>query len=202
MISFRIFLGFFVLSLFSLSVIVKCGDIERKLSVTLNPNCTNSSDSTHMDKNCDDKITLVYIKSEASNDTIHYIWDFTGIPGVLIAKTGVNTTLNLNWKDFMDGKEDTISFSSNPYYVFSAILHRINLFDDPSDKANITDESVKDVISMNPHYFKWIRENLTMTESNSSVFLIMRAFMGKNGSVAMRVSFNKKNAFLALSSFT
>lgn len=195
MILFQSFFGFFVLSLFSFCVIVKC-DIERKLSVTLNPNCLNTA-ITNPQANCDSD-TLVYIKSEAENDTIHYIWDFTGIPGVLIAKTSVNTTLNLNWNNFMDGKEDSMNFSSTPYYVFSAIMHRINIFNDPSDKANIADESVKDVITMNPHYFKWVRENLTLTESNNSAVLIMRSFLGKNGSVAMRVSKN----FSLLSSFT
>lgn len=176
------FKSIFVLSLLSCFVIVKC-DIERKLNVTLNPQC--------MDPSLCENSTLVYITSESSEDMIHYIWDFTGIPGFLIAKTDLNTTLNINWKEFMSGKEDTVNFSTNPHYVFAAVIPSVKIFDDPSDKANIADETVKNVTSLNPHYFVWHRENLT--ESEESAVLIMRAFMNdnKNSSIALRVSVNK-----------
>lgn len=171
----------FVLSLLSCCsfVIVKC-DIERKLTVTLNPDCNNSTycDST----------TLVQVTAVSNDDMIHYVWDFTGIPGFLIAKTDLNTSININWDHFMEGAEDSLNFSSSPHYVFSAILPSVKIFDDPSDKANIADETVKSVISLNPHEFVWHRENLTETEE--SAVLIMRAFMkdNENSSIAMRVS--------------
>lgn len=169
----------FVLSLLSCCsfVIVKC-DIERKLTVTLNPDCNNSTycDST----------TLVHVTAVSNDDMIHYVWDFTGIPGFLIAKTDLNTSININWDYFMEGSEDSLNFSSSPHYVFSAILPSVKIFDDPSDKANIADETVKSVISLNPHEFVWHRENLTETEE--SAVLIMRAFMKDNSSIAMRVS--------------
>lgn len=171
----------FVLSLLSFCsfVIVKC-DIERKLTVTLNPKCTNSS-------YCD-QITLVHVTAESKDDMIHYVWDFTGIPGFLLAKTDLNTSLNIDWNNFSKGEEDSVNFSSSPHYVFSAILPSVKIFDDPSDKANIADETVKSVVSLNPHEFVWHRENLTETEE--SAVLIMRAFMkdNENSSIAMRVS--------------
>lgn len=171
----------FVLSLLSCCsfVIVKC-DIERKLTVTLNPDCNNST-------YCD-TATLVHVTAVSNDDMIHYVWDFTGIPGFLVAKTDLNTSLNIDWDHFMGGSEDSLNFSSSPHYVFSAILPSVKIFDDPSDKANIADETVKSVISLNPHEFVWHRENLTETEE--SAVLIMRAFMkdNENSSIAMRVS--------------
>lgn len=160
-------------------------DNERKLSVQLNPKCTLAN-------NCND-ITVVYIKSQAENDTIHYIWDFTGTPGILIAKTDLNTTMDIDWNTFMNITENSILFSTQPRYVFSALLHRVYLFDDPNDKANIADASISNVISLNPHEFDWARENLT--EYENSVVLLMKAKVNKSNdsSISMKVSMHSIN---------
>jgi Lysosomal transcription factor, NCU-G1 len=162
---------------------VNC-DNERKLSYELNPGCNLTS--TYCEYNT---TTLVYIQSQGENDTIHYIWDFTGTPGILIAKTDLNASLVINWNDFMTGIAKSVNFTKTPRYVFSALLHRIYLFDDPSDKANIADASISNVIPMNPHFFKWTLENLTKHDENSIV-LLMRAQIGKSNdsSINMKVS--------------
>jgi hypothetical protein len=160
---------------------VNC-DIERKLSVQLNPYC-------NLENNCDG-ITVVYIKSQAENDTVHYIWDFTGIPGIIIAKTDINSSMIIDWNKFMENTEQSISFNSTPHYIFSAMISKIYLFNDPNDKANINDESVKDIISLKPHFqLKWFRENLTQFENH--VMLQMNAQIlgkSKDSSIRMKVS--------------
>jgi Lysosomal transcription factor, NCU-G1 len=182
------FLRYFLIGSSLLFCLVNC-DIERKLSVALNPNCT-------LENQCSD-FTVVYIKSQAENDTIHYIWDFTGIPAILIAKTDINTTMNIDWNNFIIGAPNSVQFSSFPRYVFSSFLHRIFVFDDPNDKANIADESVSNVISLHPHSnFVWSRENLT--QFDNSVVLLMKAKIGKSNdsSVHMKVSFCTRNCKL------
>lgn len=159
---------------------VKCDIQERKLSIKLNPDCEDQIGSQ-----CEG-ITFVHVEASNEDSTIHYIWDFTGSPSVFLAKTDKNVTLGIDWNNFMLGKVNTVNFSSPPEFIFSAVIKRILLFDDGSDKANINDDSINEVTAINPHNFNWTRENVTQLDDQ--VEILMRSNVGKNGSFAIKVS--------------
>lgn len=155
---------------------------ERKLTVELNPGCVEKIGSE-----CDD-MTFVHVKAESAQDTIHYLWDFTGFPSIMLAKTDKNASLGIDWVGFMGGTANTVNFSSTPEFIVTAVISRILLFNDGDDKGDINDNSVKDVFAFNPHRFTWKRENLTQLH-DQHVALVMDAKVGTNGTFAMKVSF-------------
>lgn len=154
---------------------------ERKLSVELNPDCEKQ-----IGDQCKD-LTFVVVKAEAKDSILNYIWDFTGTPSLLLAKTNKNSSLIIDWVNFMLGKANTVSFSSEPEFIFSAVISKIFLFSDPTDKADINDDSVHEVITIDPHAFKWTNENLTQF-NDQHVMLIMNSSIRKsNGSFSIKV---------------
>jgi Lysosomal transcription factor, NCU-G1 len=161
---------------------------ERTLSMTLNPGCKEQIDESQCDG-----ITLVHIASENSEDTLHYVWDFTGFPCILMAKTDKNATLNIDWNSFMLGNPNSVNFSSEPRFVFSSVISKLLVFDDAGDKGDVNDDSVKNAISLNPRLFTWDRSTLNATRDR--VVLIMQSNITSNEtdtkrSFSMKVSNN------------
>lgn len=167
---------------------MKSDDDERTLSVDLNPDCEKQLDSTQCAE-----IYFLHIAAESANNTLHYIWDFTGLPSLFLAKTNKNTSLGIDWNSFLTGSPNSVNFSSTPDFIFSAVIHKVLLFEDGGDKANANDESVKEVTSFDPHLFAWTRENFT--HMANEVTLTMNAVVNgtagnftSNGTIAMKVS--------------
>lgn len=159
----------------------KSDNDERKLTMTLNPDCEKQLGSE-----CDG-LTLVHVKAEAADNILHFIWDFTGKPSLFLAKTDLNATLNMNWTSFMNGEVYSVNFTSQPEFVFSAVISKIFLFNDASDKADIDDESVKEIITIDPRKFTWMRENLTQIKDDHVMLVMNSSVYGSNGSFAMQV---------------
>ena len=171
----------FIVAISLLSCCVFCDD-ERKLSVTLNPDC-----EVQIGDLCND-ITFVHVKAEGTDSILNYLWDFTGTPSIFVAKTDKNASLIVDWNSFMMGTANSVSFSSEPEFVFSSVISKIYLFNDPKDKADISDESVNEVITIDPHAFKWIRENLTQLHDQQVVLVMSTSnIQNSNGSFSMKV---------------
>lgn len=153
----------------------------RTLSAKLNPDCERQ-----IGTECQ-ALTVLHIEAESDANKLHYIWDFTGSPSLFLAETDKNATLSIDWSSFMAGAVNAFNFSSTPNFVFSAVIKNILLFQDAGDKADVNDESVKEVTIFNPHFFNWTQKNYT--EGEKSVELLMIANVtGTNGSVAVKVS--------------
>jgi Lysosomal transcription factor, NCU-G1 len=160
---------------------------ERTLSVQLNPECKEQINPTQCEG-----ISFVHIEAESANNTLHYIWDFTGSPSLFLAKTNKNTSLNIDWNSFLAGSMNSVNFSSEPAFIFSAVIHKILIFEDTNDKANVNDENVKEVTEIDPHLFNWSRENLT--QASDEAVMIMSAVVSRtegnvttNGTIAVKV---------------
>lgn len=154
----------------------------RTLSATLNPGCEDQIGSK-----CDG-VVFVHIRAESSNNTLHYIFDFTGSPSIFLASTEKNVSLGIDWDGFMSGTAGAVNFSSKPTFVFSSVVSKIYLFDDPNDKGDVNDSSVEKITSINPHIFNWEKVNLTQQEDDH-VMLVMNASVNTVGSFAVKVSF-------------
>lgn len=94
-----------------------------QLDAQLNPGCPIEFCENNNDPNI---ITVVHISSNGQHDTLHYVWDFTGKPSVLIALTSPNTNLTINWQNFMDDKPDSIEFSTKPIYTSTVVMNRVS----------------------------------------------------------------------------
>ena len=174
----------FVILNFVLLCCVRSDD-ERTLSVQLNPGCSTQLDPTQ----CEESITFVHIQAESSDNTLHYFWDFTGFPSLMIAKTEKNSSLIIDWNNFIVGRPRTVVLSSDPSFVFASVIHRFLIFEDAGDKADVNDEKIGEVKQFNPYFFNWSRENLT--QLNDEVTMSMRAIIDNgdetNGSFVLKV---------------
>lgn len=125
-------------------------DIERTLTAFLNPGCPEdicSGDSAG--------ITLIHIRADSAEDTIHYVWDFTGKPTILVALTKKNATLDIHWDDFFAARPQSVKFSEQPKYTFMTVINRIFQFDDPEDKGMLGENAT--LFTYDPHEFAYNR---------------------------------------------
>lgn len=171
----------------SLLCFVFCDDSSdtRTLSAELNPGCEKQIGTT-----CNG-IVFLHVRAESAENTLHYIFDFTGTPSIFLATTDKNVSLAIDWDGFMSGTQRTVNFSSSPSFVFSSVIRRIFLFDDPNDKGDVNDASVDNLIEINPHKFQWTKENITMEDDH--VMMVMNASVNSIGSFAIKVSSSMLN---------
>ncbi|XP_053695239.1 glycosylated lysosomal membrane protein-like [Sabethes cyaneus] len=162
---------FFLLVIWSLVAagfsLPESATLERKLTATLNPGCPADICSDDLTEG---QVTLIYIRAEGAADTIHYVWDFTGKPTILVALTERNASLIINWEDFWQGKPESIGFGNkHPKYVFMTVINRIFQFDDPKDKGIFTSDLPVHVYD--PHQFLWNRTLYWFNEKDVIVAL-------------------------------
>lgn len=89
-----------------------------QLTATLNPGCRDFCENNTA-------ITLVHIAAASDTDTIHYVWDFTGKPTILVALTSKQAEFHIDWPRLMDSKPESVYFTEVPQYTFMAIINRV-----------------------------------------------------------------------------
>ncbi|XP_021706130.1 glycosylated lysosomal membrane protein [Aedes aegypti] len=157
-------LGYLLLVLVAFAGVALCSsdkssDIERKLTARLNPDCPE--DVCAGEGNA---LTLIHIRADSDLDTIHYVWDFTGKPTILVALTRKNASLKINWYDLLDAKPSSVQFSETPIYTFMTVINRIFQFDDPEDKGMLGENAT--LFVYDPHEFSYNRTLLWFNEKD------------------------------------
>lgn len=155
-------------------------DVERTLTARLNPGCPEGLCARN-----NVNVTLIHIRADSAVDTIHYVWDFTGKPSILVALTGKNATLDIQWDDFFALQPRSIRFSEPPQYTFMTIINRIFQFDDPDDKGTMEENAA--VFAYDPHTFHynrtlmWFNEKdvIAMLRVNDNYLFKMNAYSGR-----------------------
>jgi hypothetical protein len=66
------------------------------------------------------------VKAEGPNDTLHYVWDFTQKPSILMAATSAASKLSISWDQFEAESNKSITFSEDPVYSFGIVLDKVN----------------------------------------------------------------------------
>uniref|UniRef100_A0A2M3Z6D0 Putative lysosomal transcription factor n=1 Tax=Anopheles braziliensis TaxID=58242 RepID=A0A2M3Z6D0_9DIPT len=153
-----------VITLLSLTACGLCDDsskLQRKLKTTLNPHCP----SDICQKEAGGLITVVHITAESDSDTIHYVWDFTGKPTVMVALTGKHAELRIGWNDFLQNRPNSVNFTEQPQYTFMAVINRIFQYDDTDDRAIL--DAASNVSVYDPHNFTWNRTELWSNEQEA-----------------------------------
>lgn len=96
-----------------------------QLTATLNPGCREFCENNTA-------ITLVHIAATSDTDTIHYVWDFTGKPTILVALTSKQAEFHIDWPRLMESKTGSVRFTEAPQYTFMAIINRVGMHLAPS----------------------------------------------------------------------
>ncbi|CAG2055870.1 unnamed protein product [Timema podura] len=120
------------------------------LSSSVNPGC-------NPDAGYCDKVTLVHVRADGPNDTLHYLWGFTGKPSIILALTSPNATLTINWKDFIFASVQAIEFSEKPVYSFGLVVNKIWEYNDVNDTGYLNMSLVNKNYkrAYDTEYFHW-----------------------------------------------
>uniref|UniRef100_U5EN62 Putative lysosomal protein ncu-g1 n=1 Tax=Corethrella appendiculata TaxID=1370023 RepID=U5EN62_9DIPT len=161
------------------------GEFDRNISVALNPNCPDYICSN----NLNNTITLVYIRANSATDSIHYLWDFTGKPSILVAVTNLNSTLSVDWDSFLNGNPNSIAFSENPIYSFITIINTIWQFDDPDDIGELRVKNDTKMYAYNLRELTWNRTYFSHDNNQVSVDVSANV----NGSDMNQIQFKFKS---------
>lgn len=73
-------------------------------------------------------IRLGHITATGSNDTLHYIWDFTKNPTIFFAATTKTAKFHVDWKKYLKRLPGAVYFSEKPIYTFGVVIERVNFF--------------------------------------------------------------------------
>lgn len=95
-----------------------------QLKTFLNPGCPSTICKSGPEH---DAKTLIHIKADGENDSLHYVWDFVnGQPTVLVALTELNTNVAINWDQLTNKTPNVLTFSTVPKYTMSFILTKVS----------------------------------------------------------------------------
>lgn len=83
-----------------------------------NPGCP-------IDVHCENISKLVYIRSEGDNDTVHFLFDFSSKPSLVILTTDRDSFINVS---YTSGSEDnTIQFTKPPKYTYASVFNNVSI---------------------------------------------------------------------------
>lgn len=89
-----------------------------QLSTSHNPGCEYPT-------NCSN-FKVVYVRAEGPCDTLHYLWDFTQKPSILVAATPVKSNLSISWDQFKGENNKSVTFTEDPVYSFGIVLDKVS----------------------------------------------------------------------------
>lgn len=84
-----------------------------------NPGCTSE---------CSNLLKLAYVRAEGDNDTVHYLFDFTMKPSLVVVTSVKDSVVAIDYEKLKTkGPDNTISFSNVPIYVFGTVLNYVSI---------------------------------------------------------------------------
>ncbi|KAH9634625.1 hypothetical protein HF086_009277 [Spodoptera exigua] len=130
----------------------------------LNPGCDNCGTST----------TLLYIRADGSQDTVHQLWDFTrGMPTIIYVISKLNTSLTINWR-FNEPLE--FKLSEKPLYSFAVTLDKLTEYNDIENNGYIDNRCPQRALSLRD--LEWTRGSTVL--DNKEAMLHMRGKFGEH----------------------
>lgn len=72
---------------------------------------------------CSGVSKLVYIRAEGDNDTVHFVFDFTFKPSLVVLKTCVDSVIQVN---YTGEQYNTIKFTKTPSYTFASVFNHVS----------------------------------------------------------------------------
>ncbi|GLH13426.1 Glycosylated lysosomal membrane protein [Gryllus bimaculatus] len=158
---------------------------EREITSELNPGCP--------DILCNGTFRIAHIKAKGPNDTLHYVWDLTKKPSLLLALTTHNATVSFNLDCIGNGKECNMIFSEKPLYRFGIVFNKMWEFNDVNDTGifDQTNKSNSYVRVLNTEHFSWNRTVFDQDSRSVSIGVKSEQYVNgntiKNGTVKLLV---------------
>ncbi|VVC30343.1 Lysosomal transcription factor, NCU-G1 [Cinara cedri] len=126
--------------IFIFMVFISLANADRKLHAEFNPGCKVDHCSS---------LNLAYIRSDGDNDTVHFLFDFTEKPSLVILTSAKDSVIKVNYTATIE----TLKFTKTPLYTFATVFNNLYEFNDVNDTAKI--ENGENIITMNFNQFNW-----------------------------------------------
>lgn len=73
---------------------------------------------------CSSVSKLLYIRADGDNDTVHYLFDFTKKPSLVVVTTANDTNILVRYNE--TELNDTIKFTNAPFYTFASVFNKVS----------------------------------------------------------------------------
>lgn len=68
---------------------------------------------------------LAYIRSDGDNDTLHFLFDFTSKPSLVILTSTKDSIIKVNYTE-PESRQKTIQFTKTPLYAFASVFNNVS----------------------------------------------------------------------------
>ncbi|KAL8597807.1 hypothetical protein ACOMHN_004922 [Nucella lapillus] len=157
---------------------------KRKVETVLYPDCASfTSCEKWLKPNATEKDAsfpnVVYVRSSAKNDVLHFIMTTVKLPSILVVHTVGDDKewLRVNWDHLLSNKTGDIkgaiysnSSKGKTLYSFALTFSRLIEYDDIDDVANLEDAGKNEKMQWNMHHFSnftWM--NVTQGQAGKSI---------------------------------
>lgn len=130
------------------------------MKLTINPGCPASVCGVDVGV-----INVAHVTADSLTDRIHHIWSFVGKPTFFLAKGATNSTLSIDWPNFVgftNESEKAVTIEPKPEYVVMTVLDRFYEFNDEEDTGKFDDIKDKNIAAYEPSLFAF---NFNKSES-------------------------------------
>lgn len=130
------------------------------------------------------------MRATGPTDAIHQLWDFTGKPSVLVARTSLRANLTIDWRHFMDNEPDAVRFDEPPLYSTCLLLERLVRYTDAADvgflQANASAQLPQRAYDTGN--LTWTRASFVADDKHAIVQVVGRnaGWFGADGAVRLR----------------
>ncbi|XP_011504557.1 PREDICTED: lysosomal protein NCU-G1-like [Ceratosolen solmsi marchali] len=146
-----------------LMVISSANSLQRTLNYAFNEDCKELCKNTN--------VRLAHVTAIGPNDTLHYLWDFTKNPSILIAVTSPAAKLVIDWHKYIMRIPNSLNFTEKPIYIFGVSIERLLEFNDINDKARIDEATDKNIKELKFENFEWHYKNITSKDNFVELYM-------------------------------
>lgn len=70
----------------------------------------------------------MHVTADSDRDRIHYLWSFVGRPSFFMALGELNSTLTIDWSNFLgftNGTEKSVTITPEPKYATVTVFNQV-----------------------------------------------------------------------------
>lgn len=167
-----------VLCVLTFFAVLSTVSADRTVHGEFNPGCTNAVNCLNISK-------LAYIRSEGDNDTVHFLFDFTHKPSLVVVKTVKDSVIQVN---YANEQKTPITFTSAPLYTFGSVFNNLYEFNDVNDTACM--DNGDNFIKLDLKRYNWnMTDFKNYNNESAEVTISANSYRGagisKNGNVSI-----------------
>ncbi|GBN15906.1 hypothetical protein AVEN_238554-1 [Araneus ventricosus] len=120
-------------------------------------------------------VSLIHIRADSTEDTVHYLWSSFYLPSVIVARTTTNTNVSVDIQKLRTFESGAITFNASLLGFKGLTISKMWQLSYETDTAEILDASK--IESLNLVDFQWSKvTNKTLSCSDHAASIKLNAF--------------------------